>query len=570
MPLPTAAELTDPNATNTQMKQRLGQLAENVLSKDDLVDIERFLDYKLSLDEYVAGLVINSDLTVSSASEDYRAYYFACKSGDLFSYTGRMGSSSNGKTDPYIVQLDSQKQPLEILAEYKSVGNPDDYGTLTAKCTHDGFVYIRLRTGLDEAHFPYVITRRTNNNFVEKSEYEDTVDSLKLANREITEIELNVEKKASSLDVKTNEPVSIAITFMDGHRTWLEVGPDGKPSAHSEGILRDLLGSTPSGVSVQHHVPMFRRMSTPLIEYHQQSADTMYWTWAINKAEWGGRGIALFYSTDHASNHNTSGIYLLEADSVEGPWIDRGRIYRDDVDGNQTETPSVIYDKTTNKLLMFYQQAATAGGIGSQQTLLATAETSDLTTWTRAGVVLDKELAAQDGEGHSGYFRPFKFCGETMGYSLYGGGNVSNASLWRSKDGGYTWCRDGSMIGYMQDKCKHLASILETPSHHCILTIYEGDVMIWNGQPWWIGVVGKAQAGSIPVRNSRLVAAPLSDDFTSLKCNVVDITPEKASYETVTGIDYPGNIFEFEGEYYSAYRTGGQKGAIGLMKLVNG
>ena len=34
MPLPTAAELTDPNATNTQMKQRLGQLVENVESKD--------------------------------------------------------------------------------------------------------------------------------------------------------------------------------------------------------------------------------------------------------------------------------------------------------------------------------------------------------------------------------------------------------------------------------------------------------------------------------------------------------------------------------------------------------
>ncbi|WP_180191412.1 hypothetical protein [Acinetobacter sp. YH01006] len=34
MPLPTAAELTDPTATNTQMKQRLGQLAENVESKE--------------------------------------------------------------------------------------------------------------------------------------------------------------------------------------------------------------------------------------------------------------------------------------------------------------------------------------------------------------------------------------------------------------------------------------------------------------------------------------------------------------------------------------------------------
>ncbi len=34
MPIPSAAELTDPNATNTQMKQRLGQLAENVESKE--------------------------------------------------------------------------------------------------------------------------------------------------------------------------------------------------------------------------------------------------------------------------------------------------------------------------------------------------------------------------------------------------------------------------------------------------------------------------------------------------------------------------------------------------------
>lgn len=38
MPLPTAEELTDPNATNTQMKQRLGQLAENVDSKESVTE----------------------------------------------------------------------------------------------------------------------------------------------------------------------------------------------------------------------------------------------------------------------------------------------------------------------------------------------------------------------------------------------------------------------------------------------------------------------------------------------------------------------------------------------------
>ena len=45
MPLPTAAEITDPNATNTQMKQRLGQLAEGVLSKEQhLIDNQKILD----------------------------------------------------------------------------------------------------------------------------------------------------------------------------------------------------------------------------------------------------------------------------------------------------------------------------------------------------------------------------------------------------------------------------------------------------------------------------------------------------------------------------------------------
>ncbi|WP_347461067.1 DUF2817 domain-containing protein [Acinetobacter sp. ANC 7454] len=38
MPLPTPAELTDPNATNAQMKQMLGQLAENVESKESATE----------------------------------------------------------------------------------------------------------------------------------------------------------------------------------------------------------------------------------------------------------------------------------------------------------------------------------------------------------------------------------------------------------------------------------------------------------------------------------------------------------------------------------------------------
>ena len=41
MPLPTVAEITDPTATNTQMKQRLGQLVESVLDSESLNTLTR-------------------------------------------------------------------------------------------------------------------------------------------------------------------------------------------------------------------------------------------------------------------------------------------------------------------------------------------------------------------------------------------------------------------------------------------------------------------------------------------------------------------------------------------------
>ncbi|WP_284888378.1 hypothetical protein [Acinetobacter variabilis] len=73
MPLPTAAELTDPNATNAQMKQRLGQLVESVESKEDSTEKanaaeanaksyadEKKLDLSEVLVEYVDGNMIGS------------------------------------------------------------------------------------------------------------------------------------------------------------------------------------------------------------------------------------------------------------------------------------------------------------------------------------------------------------------------------------------------------------------------------------------------------------------------------------------------------------------------------
>ncbi|HBS2691372.1 TPA: hypothetical protein MAE11_004105 [Klebsiella pneumoniae] len=373
--------------------------------------------------------------------------------------------------------------------------------------------------------------------------------------------------------------VAIALTFAEGSRSWLESDYDGGPTGYAaEKIAEAISGSLPAVENktiplstapdgAGREYPTFKRLSAPIIQFSQQSAPTVYWPWIVDKSVWGGTGFALFYSTDHAATHDPSGIFLFEADDITGPWVNRGKVYRDDAGGWQTETPSVIYDPVNNKVLMYYQQAGVPGAIGQQQTCLATADPTDLTVWTRVGVVLDKEFLEQPGDGHCGYFRPFFYNGRLFGYSLYGGTNYSNAALWTSDDGGYTWRRDGRLIGWMQDKCRHLAATLNADPQDVLLTMYEGDVINWRGKPWWVGVSGKAQSGSVLIRHFRLVTAPLADDFASLTTRVKDITPNPATYEVQNDIDYPGNCVASGGDVYMVYRTGGQQGNISLMRL---
>ncbi|XGF33179.1 hypothetical protein AAHY17_06200 [Klebsiella pneumoniae] len=377
----------------------------------------------------------------------------------------------------------------------------------------------------------------------------------------------------------SDKNVAIALTFAEGSRSWLESDYDGGPTEYAAEKIAEAINWSPPASESQtvplstapngagREYPTFKRLRAPIIQYSQQSAPTVYWPWIVNKSAWGGTGFALFYSTDHSATHDPSGIFLFEADDITGPWVNRGKIYRDDAGGWQTETPSVIYDPVSNKVLMYYQQAGVPGAIGQQQTCLATADPADLTAWTRVGVVLDKEFLEQPGDGHCGYFRPFSYNGQLFGYSLYGGTNYSNAALWTSDDGGYTWQRDGRLIGWMQDKCRHLAVALNAEPQDVLLTMYEGDVLNWRGKPWWVGVSGKAQSGSVLIRHFRLVTAPLADDFASLTVRVKDITPPPATYEVQGDIDYPGNCVTAGGVVYMAYRTGGQKGDISLMRL---
>lgn len=98
MPLPTAAELTDPNATNAQMKQRLGQLVENVAPFDSL--------------KVKQGLILPDNV----ATIDFSAYL---QVGSLNSTTGLL----EGQT--FLSRRSIVKMPIQQNITYLIKNNSD-------------------------------------------------------------------------------------------------------------------------------------------------------------------------------------------------------------------------------------------------------------------------------------------------------------------------------------------------------------------------------------------------------------------------------------------------------------
>lgn len=80
MPLPTAAELTDPNATNTQMKQRLGQLATGVA--------DGFLDSK-------STAIFESNNVLKTLSNEYQNLADKKTSGYIAKTTGNLVANAS-------------------------------------------------------------------------------------------------------------------------------------------------------------------------------------------------------------------------------------------------------------------------------------------------------------------------------------------------------------------------------------------------------------------------------------------------------------------------------------------
>lgn len=387
----------------------------------------------------------------------------------------------------------------------------------------------------------------------------------------------------------TMNSISVAIVDKDDRRTWLEADLSGRPTQRSMELIGDgLTGDMiPSGVvdaiteNVLNNLPpstggtapvalssarrrvgreyptASKPLNAPIFSKADQSSPSLYWPYMFDARQIGQNKVYMYYSTDHATTHAASGIYLSTADTPLGPWTHHGLVFRDDGGGIQCETPSVVWDDANSRMIMFYQLQG-GGGTGDQSTFWATS--SDGISWTRQGIALNMVSANQPGSGHTGYFKPFRYADSWYGYSLYGASSKGRYAVWQSVDG-FNWVLDPRLLGKMTDMVTHLPQYADG----WFAKIFVGDVVDWRGRPWWIGLVGPSTSGG-GSSGHRICAAPLRTDLRGFASRPVDITPGAQAWES-NAIDYFGNMLQWGDKLYAVYRANTGQGGFGILEI---
>lgn len=97
---------------------------------------------------YVENQVMYSGGAVVSITPEsfWRMYYLPCKTGDIASYYGQVGSNTAGEKIAYIMQLDANKQWVSDLNTFTSLGSGKQFNTtLSGVATQDGYMAVRVR-----------------------------------------------------------------------------------------------------------------------------------------------------------------------------------------------------------------------------------------------------------------------------------------------------------------------------------------------------------------------------------------------------------------------------------------
>lgn len=177
--------------------------------------------------------------------------------------------------------------------------------------------------------------------------------------------------------------------------------------------------------------PIFTRDDSPWLLASNQ---TLYWPCLVHAKKHYPAAIDewyLYYSSDHASGQG--GIGLATAPHPSGPWTDSGSaIYVDTVEGQQTETPQVVWNEDTNLFHMYYQNKMTNA---DQSTYLVTSP-NGVDSWTRLGKVIDVDTPRKlPGDGHTGYARIYRVGKKWVAHHLCGGTAKAHFGVSYSDDG---------------------------------------------------------------------------------------------------------------------------------------
>jgi hypothetical protein len=306
--------------------------------------------------------------------------------------------------------------------------------------------------------------------------------------------------------------------------------------------------------------------SAPKLMFDEASAPKgVYWAWLF-KTDKLTNPLApyyLYYSPDHGTDG--SGIYLALALSPVGPFVQYGLVYRDTAAGStQTETPSIIWDDVLGKVRLFYQQVTAK--YGPNDSLSANGVQSTLSATAADGIAFVKDpkfildipsVNAVQGDGHCGYFLPFKTDRGWFAYSLCGGGYGGATILWRSNGRADKWTTDYRQLGYNRQLTKG------APLNGRIPAFNHAKVLRSGGVDYWIGRLTSGAFGG-QAGDDRIAICQISADYRTLMSRPQIIWEASASWETndLRSVTF----YEEDGVAYVYYTIGGNK--LGVITHV--
>jgi hypothetical protein len=270
--------------------------------------------------------------------------------------------------------------------------------------------------------------------------------------------------------------------------------------------------------------------------------------------------IARYYmllSTNHAVGGG-DGLFLVTAPAPSGPWtpyvgaLGGARVYQDTVQGNSTETPSIVWNPVNGLFHIYYQQAGTGA---NQATVLAT--TADFITYERIGTVIaDTDNSLTPGDGHTGYAKVYRLARNYwVAVHLNGGTGYSHRSVSYSYDG----------VVWRTDWTPYFGSV-EASARNDRSSSPAGVLFTVNGRLWSLGI-NKEYTSGVNTGQPVVTAGPVAPNLTRWLYPPQVVWQPAQLWEAVGG-EFHSPVVDDAGDlwFYYVVEGTGTAGGLGIVK----